>query len=117
MNHCLTRRRAPFQLAACTDAAAGCSGGSEGKGTSGLSVGRAISIDKKPAGANGGQVTRSGQPSCPRDHIMSQIGEQLDELRRLVEQFDKLRDYRAWEVAQKALLNAQAIAVAAGWRR
>jgi hypothetical protein len=48
---------------------------------------------------------------------MSQIGEQLDELRRLVEQFDKLRDYRAWEVAQKALLNAQAIAVAAGWRR
>ena len=76
-----------------------------------------LGTNNKPAGANGGQVTRSRQPSCPLDHITSQIGEQLDELRRLVEQFDKSRDYRAWEVAQKALLNAQAIAVAAGWRR
>ena len=75
-----------------------------------------MSINEKPAGISGGQVTRSGQPSCPLDNTITTIEEQLYELLRQIEEIDKSSDYPAWESARVTLLNAQADAWNAGFR-
>lgn len=75
-----------------------------------------MSTNETPAGANGGQVTRSGQPSCLPHDITVQITEQLEAMRLIPETMDKQREYRAWELARKSFLNDQYAAWEAGWR-
>jgi hypothetical protein len=75
-----------------------------------------MSTNKKPAGTNGGQVTRSGRPSCQPDHSMVAISAQLNTRRQQFDEIGKAGECAASELVHKQYLNGKTEAWAAGRR-